>query len=109
MINPYIFPGLERVMGIANDLDAILSIICRASGVAKEDILSKSRKREVVAARQAYCYYAKQRTNHSLLVIGDLVDRDHATVIHSINKIEDLIDTKDKMTLELIDRVNRLL
>jgi len=55
-----------------------------------------SRKREIVSARQISMSLCKKLTKCSLSKIGfEHTKRDHATVLHAVNTINDLIDTKD--------------
>ena len=66
--------------------------------VPVEKIQGKTRKREVVMARQLSMYLAKHHTNNSLKSIGDKFGgRDHSTVIYSCKTVEDLIDTDPLM------------
>lgn len=54
----------------------------------------KTRKREVVIARQLSMYLAKNHTSNSLKNIGDQFGgRDHSTVIYSCRTVQDLMDT----------------
>jgi len=67
-----------------------------------EKLQGKTRKRDVVIARQLSMYLAKSYTNSSLKVIGDKFGgRDHSTVIYSVKAVQDLMDTdlvfKDKV------------
>lgn len=55
---------------------------------------AKTRKREVVQARQVAMYLCKQLTPLSLKAIGDFFGgRDHSTVIHAAQSVENLLDT----------------
>ena len=54
---------------------------------------SKSRKREIVQARQVAMFLSKKYTDHSYSLIGNLVGkRDHATVLHACKAIKDSLD-----------------
>ena len=105
--SPYIYPGLDTKT-IPSDLDIILSMVCRVSGVSKGEILSESRKREVVEARQIYCYYARKKTEHSSAKIGNLIGQDHATVLHSIKKVNNMLCINDVAIKSLVNKVNKL-
>ena len=107
-LHPYIFAGLPNNT-LPSDLDIILSKVCQVSGVAKEDILSVIRNREFVAARQLFFYYARKNTSHSLKKIGIFLGKDHATVLHSIKAVNDLLDIKDPVMCSLIKAAGRLL
>ena len=72
----------------------ILNLVIGTFGVDMKSINSKSRKREIVLARQAAMYLCKQYTTQSVSRIGTVVGgRDHATVLHAIKNVEDLLKT----------------
>ncbi|MFC2176488.1 helix-turn-helix domain-containing protein, partial [Bacteroidota bacterium] len=55
---------------------------------------SKTRKREVVQARQIAMFYAKNMTKASLATIGaQCGGKDHATVLHAYRTVNNLIET----------------
>jgi chromosomal replication initiator protein len=59
-----------------------------------EKLHAKTRKREVVIARQLSMYLAKNHTKDSLKQIGaNFGGRDHSTVIYSCKTVQDLMDT----------------
>jgi chromosomal replication initiator protein len=66
---------------------------------------AKTRKQEIVNARQIAMYVAKELTNFSLKTIGlHFGGRDHSTVIHAYQSVEDQMktDTKYRTTIEHI-------
>ena len=71
-----------------------------------EDLLrAKTRKQEIVNARQIAMYLAKELTNSSLKTIGlHFGGRDHSTVIHAYQCVEDImnIDQKQKSLVMLL-------
>jgi len=50
------------------------------------------RRREIVEARQFSMYYIKRYTKLSLVRIGRMFGKDHATVLHACRTIQNLID-----------------
>ncbi|MBP9986588.1 MAG: chromosomal replication initiator protein DnaA [Bacteroidales bacterium] len=77
--------------------------------ISPEQISSKSRKREVVQARQIAMYLSRTMTSTSLSYIGSQIGgRDHATVLHSFNTVNDLIDT-DRTFKRYITDLKRIL
>lgn len=69
---------------------------------------SKTRKREIVIARQLSMKFAKIYTKSSLASIGAHIGgKDHATVLHACNTIDNLLDTKDPSTLSLYYPLNK--
>lgn len=76
-------------------MDYIQKTVAAYFKVSVESLKSKSRKRELVTARQAAMYFIKQHTSHSLKSIGQYFGgRDHSTVSHALHAIEDLLDTE---------------
>lgn len=69
-------------------LENILKIVCNYYRVNRFDISSKSRSRKFIPARQMYCYLSKKITSESLGKIGFIINRDHATVLHSFKSVE---------------------
>lgn len=77
--------------------------------VRKELIQSKSRKREIVQARQVIMYFMKKHTELSLSQIGVQVgNRTHATVVHACNTVKNYVEV-DKGFRSDIEEIERLL
>lgn len=71
-------------------------------GVRLSDIFDRSRKANIVKARHVAMYLSKKMTSNSLQEIGEAFGgRDHTTVMHANNKIEDLIKTNKLLEREL--------
>lgn len=78
-------------------IDVIQKTVCDSLGVPVESILSKTRKREIVQARQITMYFAKKLTKSSLAVIGmQCGNKDHATVLHACKTIANLNESDKK-------------
>jgi len=72
------------------DEDKIVTCLRKYYPYTFEDLCSKSRNKDIVVARQVCMYLFKKKTNKSLRDIGVLMgNRDHSTVMHAIEKIED--------------------
>jgi chromosomal replication initiation ATPase DnaA len=103
--SPYIYPGLPPA---ARDLEDILLAVCRASGVSKDLIRSRSRHSGIVAARQVYCWHARKTTTRPLKQIAQTAGMtNHATVLHAIRKVDDLLYIGDKLTVTLIEKLHQ--
>ncbi|MFK7847775.1 MAG: chromosomal replication initiator protein DnaA [Rhodothermales bacterium] len=80
-------------------IDEIQRIACEYFNIPEDLVRGKTRKREVVQARQVAMYFSKQLTQHSLKTIGlHFGGRDHSTVIHANQSVEDQIDTDPKFS-----------
>ncbi len=86
-------------------IDDILRVVCTHYGLESNAIHTKSRKRDVVQARQVAMYLAKTYTDLSTAKIGNLIgNRDHATVLHACKTIKALKDV-DKAFQTEIDEI----
>ncbi|HIM58584.1 MAG TPA: chromosomal replication initiator protein DnaA [Gammaproteobacteria bacterium] len=71
------------------DINDIQKESAKHYAITVSDLSSKSRKQHTVLARQMAIYIAHELTSLSLTAIGKhFGNRDHSTVIHSIDKIE---------------------
>lgn len=90
-------------------IESIQRMVCEYYGVPFDKLLQKTRKREIVQARQITMYLAKAFTKNSLKTIGEhFGGRDHTTVIHSCQTVKDLMDTDSlfrENVLELTQKV----
>lgn len=77
----------------SNSVEKIRDIVCDYFSLSVDAISTRSRKREVVQARQIAMYLSKQHTQSSLSSIGSLIgQRDHATVLHACKIVTDLME-----------------
>ena len=68
----------------------------------RSHVFSKSRKRDYVQVRQISMYLAQKYTKMPASRIGQLIgNRDHSTVIHSCNTIEQRLKVDKSFTAEL--------
>lgn len=75
-------------------IDYIQKIVCDYFDVPAEIVHTKTRKREIVQARQLSMYFAKKHTKASLAAIGLYCgNKDHATVLHACRTVKNMIET----------------
>ena len=90
-------------------LDKILDQVCGYFKITRELMLSKTRKREIVQARQIAMYLGRNLTKTSLAAIGAQIGgKDHATVLHACNTVTDLIET-DRNFKQYVTDIEKLL
>jgi chromosomal replication initiator protein len=88
-------------------IDTIQKMVCDFYEIPYDKLQAKTRKREIVQARQISMFLAKQFTKNSLKNIGDhFGGRDHTTVIHSCQTVKDLMDT-DVMIREQVKELQQ--
>ena len=88
-------------------IETIQRTVCDYFSIPEDLIRAKTRKQEVVNARQVAMYLAKELTNCSLKTIGlHFGGRDHSTVIHAYQSVEDQmrIDQKYQANVQQIRR-----
>lgn len=75
-------------------IEQIHEVVCDQFQVDPEQVRSKTRKREVVQARQVTMFLAKNCTNSSLKQIGKFFGgRDHSTVIYANQAVQNQLET----------------
>ena len=91
------------------DIDFIQNTIANFYKITKDEMKDKIRKKEIVIARQVAMYFSKDYTNNSLKSIGfHFGGRDHSTVIHAVQSVNDMIDT-DIIFKKSINEINKRL
>ena len=87
------------------NIETITKVVCEHLGVAENKIRDKTRKKEIVLARQLAMFLSKELTLSSLKTIGlHFGGRDHSTVIHACNAI-DAYKTKDVSFGRIIEEI----
>ena len=76
------------------NISYIQEIVSKFFNISINEMKDKARKKEIVIARQVAMYFSKDFTNNSLKSIGfHFGGRDHSTVIHAVQSVNDMIDT----------------
>jgi chromosomal replication initiator protein len=90
-------------------IDYIQKVVCDYFELPLELLKSKTRKREVVQARQLAMYFSKALTKSSLSHIGlHCGGKDHATVLHACRTVNNLIETDKKFRSYVSDIQKRI-
>ncbi len=90
-------------------IDYIQKVVCDYFDLPLEVLKSKTRKREVVQARQLAMYFSKSMTKSSLSNIGiHCGGKDHATVLHACRTVNNLMETDKKFKTYVSDIQKRI-
>ena len=90
-------------------IDYIQKVVCDYFDLPIEMLKSKTRKREVVQARQISMYFSKKMTKSSLASIGaHCGGKDHATVLHACRTVVNLSETDKQFRVYLEDLEKKL-
>lgn len=84
----------------------LLNVISFVSGQPENEILGSSRSRSLVLCRHIYYHIAREKMGLKLAQIGSFFNRDHTTIIHGLNKVNDMISIEDEITCQFIEQVN---
>src|SRR5690606_1485642 len=76
--------------------DLIRKRVAQEWGVSVDGLMSKKRTKELTVPRQVAMYLIRELLDLSLVEIGALFGgRDHSTVIHAVNKVEEELSADD--------------
>ena len=99
---------IKRAVKVDNKpltIDDIIERVCNHYNVSQQNVMSKSRKRDYVVVRQVSMYLAQKYTKMPAARIGQLIGkRDHSTVIHSCNAVEQRLKV-DKAFVEELNSI----
>lgn len=92
------------------DIDKVQNTVCEYFNITREQMLAKTRKREIVQARQIAMFLSRNLLdNCSLATIGAKIGgKDHTTVLHACNTVSDLIST-DKLFRKYVSDIQNML
>lgn len=86
-------------------IDMIIKEVAAHFSIKASDMKSAKRIKSIMTPRQVAIYLSRRLTNYSLVSIGEKFGgKDHATVIHSIKKIEEEIAVKKELK-ETVERI----
>lgn len=91
------------------NLDRIMDVVAKESGVTKEQMSSDSRVKQVKEARQLVMWLASQLTDEPYTSIGGALSRDHSTVSHGIKKVNERRETDRAYMHMLEDLKNKVM
>ena len=91
------------------NIESITKTVCEYLNIAENKIRDKTRKKEVVYARQLSMFLSKEMTNSSLKTIGlHFGGRDHSTVVHACAAIENKKNQNSSFRTLIIELKNKI-
>jgi chromosomal replication initiator protein len=86
-------------------IDSVIKEVSSYYSIKTSDLKSTRRIKSIMGPRQVAIYLSRKLTNASLVSIGEKFGgKDHATVIHSIRKIEEELKVKKELK-EAVERI----
>jgi chromosomal replication initiator protein len=81
----------------------VLDAVSNAFGISNDRLLGRERSREVALPRQIAMYLLREEGGISLPKIGEFIGgRDHTTVIYACDKVNDLMETDDRLRRQVL-------
>ena len=71
--------------------------VCRAFGIKRKEILSRSRKKQIALARQVAMYLARNYTDLTLQNIASRFNRKHGTILYAVGQIDQAMRRKGRL------------
>ncbi|MFP5238680.1 MAG: chromosomal replication initiator protein DnaA [Acidobacteriota bacterium] len=90
------------------NLDQIVDYVCTVYSIQREHLVSKSRKRQHVIARNTAFFLARKHTPLSLQDIGQRFNRRHSTVVKGITAVERQLTLQTPLGRQLETAIDRL-
>jgi chromosomal replication initiator protein len=90
-------------------IEEVMTTVGAFYGVTRDELLGRSRSKEMVHPRQVVMYLAREELQITLPQIGEILGgRDHTTVMYGVDKITDAIDKDDTLRREILAIRERL-
>ena len=89
-------------------VDKIFTAIYKKYNIKKEDIIGARRTKEIAAARHKAIYLVRTITEMSLPNIGKIFNRDHSTIMSSIETVEKKLITDAILNVEIDDMIKEV-
>ncbi len=86
-------------------IDKILHTVSSHYNISIEDMKSKKRINSIVSARHIAVYIIKKLTDRSLPAIGREFNRDHTTIMNSIDTVEKRLKSDPSFEIEINDLI----
>lgn len=69
----------------------IIEAVAEEYGVSKAEIMGRSREQRIADARMIAMYLVFRNCDYTIVAIGEMFGRNHATICYAIRRSEDLI------------------
>lgn len=83
--------------------ETIIDTVCKYYNIKKEQVLGKSRPKNVVIPRQMAMYIAREELNDSFPALVKYFNKDHSTIVHAYERVQKALKNNDRTRKELKD------
>lgn len=93
---------------VAVTVDKIIERVAKKYGITPEDIKGRKRTREIATPRHIAIYIIRKMTDLSLPAIGKTMNRDHTTIMSSIDFVETDLKTNSLLEIEINEIIKEI-
>lgn len=112
-------PTMEEIQNIVRDIttdsepvgvtiDKVLDIVSTTFGVSVSDLKSEKRQANITQSRQVAMYILKEITELTLKDIGECFNKNHSTVLHSIDSCRDKMNENPRFKSTVMNIIRDL-
>lgn len=92
----------------SGSFDQLVNIICSVTGVPFEIVKHRDRHSRITLTRQLIIYYSYDLLKLTFKDIGNrLGGRDHTSIIHSRDRVKDLLESGDQLVCTWAEKINQ--
>ncbi len=87
-------------------VEMIIKIVCEHFNVPQTDIYSKKRSKDISQTRFIIMYLSRQMTDKTMKEIGQILNKDHSTIIHGLKEMDKKLTTDENLrkTVETLQK-----
>lgn len=101
--------GSDTINLYKNRMDSVATAVSFCSGFSISELKAKTKKWDVVSARNIFCYICKEKKKVTLSAIGKYLNKDHTTIMHSVKQVKKLIESDDEIIVQLLNKTLNIL
>lgn len=100
-----VFNSLKNKYSTDSNLSIAIGLIEHLTSLMPE-ITGRSRKQKFVIYRMAFSFLCRAEFGLNTVKIGELLNRDHSSIVHFTKVFNNFLDTKDELALTTLHQVN---
>ena len=100
--------GSDQVVTKKTSVDEVITAVCNHYSIGKRIMLGKGRTKTVAYPRHVLMYILRIEMKLSLEEVGRVLDRDHTTIMHGVDKISHLASNNEALRDDLM-RIKQLI
>ena len=99
----------KKIMNIKDvqEHPSAIFLISAVTGVTLREMIGETRKQPIASYRQVLIWFLWYEGIH-IDGITETTGRDRTTILYAVKRVDDLIQVRDKSTINLISRINLL-